>query len=1072
MKIPSKRYVPKEVETKIQKFWKEEQIYEKVKKFREKGENYYFVDGPPYTTGYIHLGTAWNKVIKDAVVRYRRMCGYNVRDQAGFDMHGLPIEVKVEQTLKIKNKKEIEEYGVENFIEKCRNFALDFQKQMTVQFSALGVWLDWENPYLTIENKYIEAAWWTLKKAYEKNLLIQSERVLSWCPRCETALAEAEIEYWDESDPSIYVKFPLKGKKNEYILIWTTTPWTLPSNLAVAVHPDFNYVRVAVKKEGREEKESKEEILIVLEERLEDIVSIGKYANYRILDSMKGKELEGLEYEQPLMELVDYHKTVSDKWAHKILLGEIVTAENTGCVHIAPGHGPDDFELGKKYGIKPFCPISESGKFNSEVKKWMNIHVKEADKDIIQYLKNKNLMLHDSKITHRYGHCWRCKTPIIYRTTSQWFLRVSELREKMLEEIKKIKWTPEWAGNQRFFDWVQNTRDWCISRQRYWGIPIPIWVCGCGEKFIAGSAADLKRGSGYKNNMDLHRPAIDNVTFSCKKCGKNMKRVNDILDVWFDSAIASWATLDGYDTNSGEFKKWWPCKWITEAHDQTRGWFYSQLGASMAVFDKSPYESVLMHGFALDEKGQPMSKSLGNVIAPLKIADQYGMDSLRFYLLRASAPWEDMPFSLEGVKNANKMLNVLWNVFLFATTYMELDKFDGEVGKKYLDKLTRPEDKWLLSRVENLKKNVTAHIESYELHKACRELEHFILEDLSRWYVKLIRDRTWVEGKSEDKMHAYAVLYESLATVTKLLAPITPHISEEIYAHIDGSKKSAHMCDWPQVSEGRINKQLEIDMKVIQEIVEDALNGRQQGKLKLRWPAIKINIKPKEGHDNEVIEAVKLLQEILMEQTNTKEVGLVKDDSWINKDHKVELNKSEIGKKFGKNSMQIFQDYRKLAEDKVRSNEEAKKVKAGKDIVLGSVNIPASFFTIKEELPSTIIATESTVCTCYVNVEITEAIESEGFAREAIRRVQEMRKELNLNVEDFIKTKIWTSKKIENFLNKWKEFIGNETRSKDLKIAEIKDGDAFSDEIDLDHKKMRKNWNVEGEKIVIEILKN
>ncbi|UCE73007.1 MAG: isoleucine--tRNA ligase, partial [Methanomassiliicoccales archaeon] len=583
-----KKYNPKELEKRIQELWIKNKAYEKTKEHCQGGKNYYFIDGPPYTTGYIHLGTAWNKVLKDTLLRYRRMQKFNVRDQAGFDMHGLPIEVQVEKSLGITDKRQIEEMGIDGFINKCRQFSLDFQKKMEDQFKRLGVWLDWDNPYLTIKNDYIESEWWTLSKAHEKGLLIQSERVLTWCPRCQTALAEAEVEYWEESDPSIYVRFPLVGKQNESILIWTTTPWTLPANLAAAVNPEFIYARVMIK------TKNKKEVLILLEERIEDVMALIGCKKYDILELIGGSQLVGLEYHHPFMQEIEYHQDIEGDWIHKVLLSDTVTEEYTGIVHIAPGHGPEDFEIGKEYDIPPFCPVTEDGKFSEEVGRYAKISLKKGNEIIIQELKRKNLMLFDDEISHRYGHCWRCKTPVIYRATDQWFLKVTEIKDEMLEEIADISWYPDWAGSSRMRDWVSNARDWCISRQRYWGTPLPVWKCECGEIKVVGTVGELEKGNNYTEDMDLHRPWIDNVTFSCPKCDKVLTRVPDVLDVWFDSAVCAWAQL-GFPKDKSEFQKWWPCKWITEAHDQTRGWFYSQLGAGVLAFDEIPYKSVLMH---------------------------------------------------------------------------------------------------------------------------------------------------------------------------------------------------------------------------------------------------------------------------------------------------------------------------------------------------------------------------------------------------------------------------------------------------------------------------------------------
>ncbi|MCE8423877.1 MAG: isoleucine--tRNA ligase, partial [Candidatus Methanoperedens sp.] len=512
------QYDAKATDQKIQKFWDETDAYSKVRGSRQKGKKFFFVDGPPYTTGRIHLGTAWNKIIKDSILRYKSMNGFHILDRAGWDMHGLPIEVKVEGVLGFKSKKDIEKYGVGNFVNKCKEFALSHRDEMTVQFRNLGIWLNWNDPYMTLRDEYIEAAWWTLKQAHQKKLLEKGLRVVNWCPRCETAIADSEVEYADETDPSVYVKFPIKDEEDTYIVIWTTTPWTIPANIAVAVHPSFEYVKVKVKKDG------KEEILIMAAELMENVLKQGRYKEHEVLQTMLGEDLD-LKYLSPLGDKVPVQK----EFKHNVYMAEFVTTENTGCVHIAPGHGLDDFELGMKHNLPIFCPVGPDGRYTEEAGDYRGMHVKEANRLVIDDLSERGLLLASGRITHRYGHCWRCKTSIIYLATEQWFLRITDIKEKMLSGIEKVKWYPEWAGYARFADWVKGSRDWCISRQRYWGIPIPVWVCEqCGETEVIGTKAELEKRAGVTNIPDLHRPNVDNVHIKCN-CGKQMNRVPDVF---------------------------------------------------------------------------------------------------------------------------------------------------------------------------------------------------------------------------------------------------------------------------------------------------------------------------------------------------------------------------------------------------------------------------------------------------------------------------------------------------------------------------------------------------------------
>jgi isoleucyl-tRNA synthetase len=1044
-----KKYDPVSLEKKIQEMWIRIKAYEKTKEHCKGGKSYYFIDGPPYTTGYIHLGTAWNKILKDTILRYRRMQKYNVRDQAGFDMHGLPIEVQVEKTMGIKDKRQIEEMGIDAFVNKCRDFALEYQKKMEEQFKQLGIWLDWDNPYLTIKNSYIESEWWTLHKAHEKGLLTQSERVLTWCPRCQTALAEAEVEYWEETDPSIYVRFPLKDKENESILIWTTTPWTLPANMAVAVNPDFIYAQVKVKTKG------KEEVLIVLEERVEDVMALIGCKDYEITELIGGSQLTGKEYVHPFIREVKYQQSAKGEWIHKVLMSDTVTEEYTGIVHIAPGHGPEDFEIGKEYNLPPFCPVTEDGRFTQDLGRYAGIALKKGNEFITQELKRKGLMLFDDMVTHRYGHCWRCKTSVIYRATDQWFLKITEIKNDMLEEIADIPWYPDWAGSSRMRDWVSNARDWCISRQRYWGTPLPIWKCECGHLEVMESQKDLEKGKNYKKDMDLHRPWIDTITFTCPECTQVMKRVPDVLDVWFDSAVCAWAQL-GFPSDKKEFQKWWPCNWITEAHDQTRGWFYSQLGAGVIAFDEIPYKSVLMHGWALDDQGKRMSKSTGNIIEPFDITKDFGVDSLRFYLLKTSAPWDDLSFSQEGVKNAKRTLNILWNVYVFGTTYMALDKFDSnKTSFRSIRKYMRVEDKWLLSKAEGLKKTVSNAMEKYEVQMACRALDDFILNDLSRWYVRLVRDRTWVESQEPDKLAVYKVLHEVLSTLFNLMAPLTPHFAEEGYQNLDGKLPTIFMSPVVQYDKALVDTVLDGQMEIAREVVERVASARQKAQIKLRWPVKLVVVK---ANSPEVEDAVDAMQDIILRQCNAKDLELVKmGEQWGGMELEVKPNMEVIGPVFRQWASKIaallqYQSARRIKEG----------IEAG-DYSLGiegqQVKIMPNMVSFMETVPKGVLSEEFSGGLIYLDTEITDEIRSEGFAKEMIRRIQEMRKEMNLEVDEEIHTKIKISDELYDILEGQKDFIARETRSQNL--------DFISEELTEGY---IVEWNAEGESFTISIV--
>ena len=961
-------YDAKGIEKDIQEYWKSNNAYEKTREARKGGKKFYFVDGPPYTTGSIHLGTAMNKTVKDILIRYWSMNGYNVRDQPGFDMHGLPIEVKVEKNIGVHSKKDIEELGIDKFVETCKTFAQGLRADMTEQFKQLGVWMDWDNPYQTIKLEYIESAWWTLQKAYEKGLLKDSSRVVTWCPRCETALAEAEIEYWDETDPSIMVRFPIKGDSAS-LLIWTTTPWTLAANMAVAVHPDFDYARVKMSGPKGEEE------LIILESQADYVMQKGGYEKFEVLKRMKGQELEGIAYE-PVFKL---DAVPAAEWNYKVVTATYVEQDNTGLVHTAPGHGPDDYETGKRYGIPPFCPVAENGRYTDEFPLMVGKKVKTVHDDVIKYLEENGRLYNSSKIKHRYGHCWRCKSPIIYRNTRQWFVEVPKVKDEMLSEIDRAKWVPDWAGSTREKNWVEGARDWCISRQRYWGIPMPVWECECGEKKVVGQYEELKAGEGYTDGMDTHRPWIDGVTFKCPKCGKTMHRVPDVLDVWFDSGVAAWASL-GYPHHKEEFDKWWPGDFIVEAHDQTRGWFYSQLGAGVISFDRAPYDEVMMHGWVLDPKGQKMSKSLGNVIEPLEIIEQVGADSLRYYMIKSNAPWEDTAFQKDGPRNARKVLNTYWNVVNFASTYMILDNYDPDrFTMESIAPHLRDEDRWMISRTEKIVRTVTKYLESRELHLVARELEDYILEDLSRWYVCLVRDRSWSEGADAeaDKNATYFTLYYAIMKTALVLAPIAPHIAEEVYQHMGGKKLSIHMEDWPVCDDKLIDDGIEHSMSLVRNIVDIIAAERAKMGSKLRWPLLQVFVR---GNDADVNKAVKMFDDVLAQQGNIKKVQY--------------LGKDEIPS--------VENDIEPVAFD------------------------------------------EGTV---FIDFNVTPEIEAEGYARELIRRIQQMRKDMKLKVEQYVDAEVCAEDRLVGLFGTWKDHIANEVRAQNLiftsepKGAEVKEWD-------------------------------
>ncbi|WGI17430.1 isoleucine--tRNA ligase [Methanonatronarchaeum sp. AMET-Sl] len=1037
-------YDPEVIEGRVREFWEENDVYERSRKRDlDVEERFYFVDGPPYTTGRIHLGTTWNKIIKDAVLRYTTLKGVPVMDRAGWDMHGLPIEVKVEKEFDFESKQDIEDFGIDNFVKECKNYALQYKESMTEQFKELGAWLDWDDPYMTINNNYIESAWWTLKRADERGLLEKGKRIVNWCPRCETALADSEVEYDEVSDPSIFVKFPVEGYENRFIVIWTTTPWTIPSNLAVAVHPDYEYSVVKAVRDGETEE------LIVSSELIEDVLREGRYEDYEVVETYIGRELEGLEYRFPLSEQVPKQQEHISDLVHTVFAEEFVTVEKTGLVHSAPSHGHEDFDMGQKRGLPLFNIVDEKGQYTDGGGKYSGLYVKDADPVIIDDLQQNGLLLSSEEIKHRYGHCWRCDTSIIYLATSQWFLNVSELKDKMVSEVDRVEWTPEWAGSSRFKDWVSNAKDWCISRQRYWGIPLPVWECSCGSRTTIGTIDELKEKAFNcpEDGLELHRPHVDKILLECDDCGSDMERVEDVIDVWFDSGVASWANLK-YPEEEDLFEEWWPADFIVEGHDQTRGWFYSQLGAGVIAFDRAPYESVLMHGFVLDEDGKKMSKSVGNVVQPEEIIERYGTDTLRLYLLSECAPWEDLKFNWDECQNVKRTLNVFWNVYKFTSTYMSLDDFKPQ--KKLDEKALKTEDRWILSRLNNLILDVEEAIESRQIHKGARYIKSFILEDLSRWYIRLIRDRTWVEAEDKDKLTAYETLHEVIHKTLILMSPYTPFITDKMYQNLvktqDFGKESVHLEKFPKPKKEFINNELEQQMEIAREIIESASHARQKVELNLRWPVQKITIEP---NNPETVKAIETMDRIIKDQVNTKKIETLEPNTEFPELQTViEPDMGVIGPKFKDKAEKVMNTIK-------QGNHKPKNLPKTIKVDGEEIKITREMVNLETKVPEKYSTSSFTNGVVYVDSELTTKLKQEGYAKETIRRIQEMRKELDLHVEDYIEINLDTpDKEFKKSITKWSEHISHETRAKKL-------------EINTPHGDLTKQWEINGKELEI-----
>jgi isoleucyl-tRNA synthetase len=1043
------QYEPDTVESRVFEYWDEADAYEKAKRHRSDGEEFFFVDGPPYTSGAAHMGTTWNKTLKDAYIRYKRMCGYDVTDRPGYDMHGLPIETKVEEKLGFENKKDIEAFGEENFIDECKSFAEEQLEGLQSDFQSFGVWMDWDDPYKTVDPEYMEAAWWGFSKAHDRGLVEQGKRSISQCPRCETAIANNEVEYEHVDDPSIYVKFELGEGEDEhdepsYLVIWTTTPWTIPANTFVAVDPEATYRAVAAERDGDTE------ILYLEESCVEDVVERGGYDGYELGEELPGEELVGRRYEHPL------HEEVPDapdfEGALEVYDADYVEADRTGLVHSAPGHGEVDFERGQELGLDVFCPVGPDGVFEDAAGEYAGEFVKDADDGIIADLDRAGLLLASEEYHHDYGHCWRCDTPIIQMVTDQWFITVTDIKAELLANMEDSEWYPSEARDNRFRDFIEDSPDWNVSRQRYWGIPIPIWTPDAeasdgdvegwdgdvDDAIVVGTREELAERVDQSidpESVDIHKDTVDDLTITEGEV--TYTRVPDVFDVWLDSSVASWGTI-GYPKNEAAFERLWPADLIMEAHDQTRGWFWSQLGMGSAALDQVPYKEVLMHGWALAEDGRKMSKSIGNIVAPREAIERHGADPMRLFLLGQNPQGDDMRFSWDEMENRERDLNILWNVFRFPLPYMRLDGFDP--GAVTLDGAElETVDEWILSRLQSVTAEMTDEWDAYRQDKALDALLGFVVEDISRFYIQVVRERMWEEADSASKEAAYATLYRVLVETTKLLAPYAPFVSEEIYGTLTGEAgyDTVHMCEWPEVDERFRDPELEADVGIVAAVEEAGSNARQQAERKLRWPVKRVVVA---ADDARSAEAVDRHRGLLRDRLNAREIELIGPDTdWGELAYTARADMSVLGPTFGDEAGEIMNAINavSVAEPTLSALSAAVAEELGRDVELTEEMI--SFNT---ETPAGIEGTAFDVDgddrgVVYVDTTLTEDIESEGYAREVVRRIQEMRKELDLDIEAEIRVDLdIRDDRVADLVDRHRDLIADEVRAAEFGAVE------------------------------------
>ena len=1026
-----------EREKQVEKFWEDNQIFEKSMKVREGNPSYVFYDGPPTANGKPHIGHVETRVIKDMIPRYRTMKGYQVPRKAGWDTHGLPVELEVEKKLGLDGKDQIEKYGVEPFIEQCKESVWKYEGMWEDFSHTVGFWADMKNPYVTYHNDYIESEWWALKEIWKKGLLYEGHKIVPYCPRCGTPLSSHEVAqgYKDVKERSAVVRFKVKGE-DAYILAWTTTPWTLPSNVALCVNPDEDYVKVTSKG-----------YTYYMAAALVDTV-LGEGAE--ILEHYQGKDLEFKEYE-PLFPYAE--KRIGNKKAYYVVCDTYVTlTDGTGVVHIAPAFGEDDSKVGHRYDLPFVQLVNEKGEMTEETP-WAGTFCKKADMAVLQALEDKDLLFDAPLFEHSYPHCWRCDTPLIYYARETWFIRMTAVKEDLIRNNNTINWIPESIGKGRFGDWLENVQDWGLSRNRYWGTPLPVWQCECGHQDCIGSIEELKeKADNCPDDIELHRPYIDAVTIKCPKCGKEMHRVPEVIDCWFDSGSMPFAQHHYPFENKETFEKQFPAQFISEAVDQTRGWFYSLLAISTLLFNKAPYENVIVLGLVQDENGQKMSKSKGNAVDPFDALQTYGADAIRWYFYTSSAPW--LPSRFAGktvVEGQRKFMGTLWNTYAFFVLYANIDNFDATKYSLEYDKLAVM-DKWLLSRLESTVKAVDDNLANYRIPEAAKALQSFV-DDMSNWYVRRSRERFWAKGMEQDKINAYMTLYTALVTVAKAAAPMIPFMTEDIYQNlvksIDASApESIHLCDFPEVHENWIDPKMEEDMADLLEIVVMGRAARNTANIKNRQPIGTMYVKAEKAMD-------KFYTDIIADELNVKEVKFADDvESFISYSFKPQLR--TVGPKYGKLLNGI-----RTALSEIDGTAAMKELRDNGVLVLdidgNSVELAEEDLLIETAQSEGYVTETDGETSVVLDTNLTPELIQEGFVREIISKVQTMRKEAGFEVMDKILVYAKDNDKIMDIMKANQDEIKREVLAENIILGEAEG--------------YTKEWNINKEAVTLGVSK-
>ena len=1024
-----------EREKEVEKFWDDENIFQKSMDEKEGCPDYIFYDGPPTANGKPHIGHVLTRVIKDMIPRYRTMKGYMVPRKAGWDTHGLPVELEVEKKLGLDGKDQIEKYGVEPFIEQCKESVWKYEGMWEDFSHTVGFWADMKNPYVTYHNDYIESEWWALKEIWKKGLLYEGHKIVPYCPRCGTPLSSHEVAqgYKDVKERSAVVRFKVKGE-DAYILAWTTTPWTLPSNVALCVNPDEDYVKVTSKG-----------YTYYMAAALVDTV-LGEGAE--VLEHYQGKDLEFKEYE-PLFPYAE--KRIGNKKAYYVVCDTYVTlTDGTGVVHIAPAFGEDDSKVGHRYDLPFVQLVNEKGEMTEETP-WAGTFCKKADMAVLQALEDKDLLFDAPLFEHSYPHCWRCDTPLIYYARETWFIRMTAVKEDLIRNNNTINWIPESIGKGRFGDWLENVQDWGLSRNRYWGTPLPVWQCECGHQDCIGSIEELKeKADNCPDDIELHRPYIDAVTIKCPKCGKEMHRVPEVIDCWFDSGSMPFAQHHYPFENKETFEKQFPAQFISEAVDQTRGWFYSLLAISTLLFNKAPYENVIVLGLVQDENGQKMSKSKGNAVDPFDALQTYGADAIRWYFYTSSAPW--LPSRFAGktvVEGQRKFMGTLWNTYAFFVLYANIDNFDATKYSLEYEKLAVM-DKWLLSRLESTVKAVDDNLANYRIPEAAKALQSFV-DDMSNWYVRRSRERFWAKGMEQDKINAYMTLYTALVTISKAAAPMIPFMTEDIYQNlvksIDASApESIHLCDFPEVHENWIDPKMEEDMADLLEIVVMGRAARNTANIKNRQPIGTMYVKSE-------FQLSEFYKEIIEDELNVKEV-VFKDDiaDFISYSFKPQMR--TVGPKYGKLLNKIKTVLSELDGNKamaeLKSTGELKLDIDGQEIVL----LEEDLLIDMAQMEGYVSESDHTI-TVVLDTNLTPELIEEGFVRELVSKIQTMRKEAGFEVMDKIRVYAKDNDKIVDIMKNHGDEIKSEVLAEDIVTGETKG--------------YEKEWNINSEKVTMAV---